>query len=531
MILYSGPEKPVGSPGWIWIILVLIISLYLVSCSPSPEPGSDPAALIVALPRGPLNLDPRLSVDAASYQIMQLTYNSLVNKSPSSRLLPDLAEKWSQPDDRTYIFDLRRGVTWHDGSPFTSQDVAYTFRSILDPKTKSPKRQGLGLIQTIETPDPHRVIFRLKEVFSPFLINLVLGIVPQSVETREGTNFGFHPVGTGPFKFQSWEEGRQVTLVKNTAYFGTPAKLSRLVFRIIPDDTTRLLEFKKGSIDFMQNAAQPDMVPLLKADPRFQVIQSPGTNYSYIGFNLIDPILKNRQVREALAHAIDVRAMIKFLLRDAAQPASGVLPPSNWAYEPEVPVYLFDPKKAARLLDEAGYPDRGDGQGRFKITYKTSDNDMARLKAEIIQQQLADVGIMMDIRTYDWGTFFGDIRNGNFQMFSLEWVGVTDPDVFYYIFHSASFPPNGANRGRYANPEVDALIDQGRRTLDEAKAKAIYSRLQKILAYDLPYISLWYVDNVALAKKSVQGFVQYPAGDLYSLRDVYRTDGAPPANP
>jgi peptide/nickel transport system substrate-binding protein len=247
-----------------------------------------------------------------------------------------------------------------------------------------------------------------------------------------------------------------------------------------------------------------------------------GTTFQYIGINLTHPILRQRKVRQALAQAIDRDGIIKHLLKDTGTGANGLLSPINWAYDESVRRWSYDPENAKRLLDEAGYPDP-DGAGplpRFRLSFKTTNIDLRRRIAEALKEQLQKVGVELEIRSYEWGTFFSDVKKGNFHLYSLAWVGVMDPDIEYQIFHSASVPPNGDNRGRYNNAEIDRLLEQGRITADETARKRIYSRVQEILADDLPYLPLWWWKNVIVKKPTVQGFVPYPDGDLISLKQV-----------
>jgi peptide/nickel transport system substrate-binding protein len=298
--------------------------------------------------------------------------------------------------------------------------------------------------------------------------------------------------------------------------------LPGVVFKIVPDALVRVLEFEKGNIDFMQNDLEPDMLPWLKNNSAADVAAYAGTTFQYIGINLTHPILKNVKVRRALAYAIDRESLVRHLLKDTGTVASGVLSPLNWAYDDHAPRWPYDPNRAKQLLDEAGFPDP-DGAGplpRFRLSFKTTNIDLRRRIAEAIKEQLQQVGIELEIRSYEWGTFYSDIKKGNFHLYSLAWVGVMDPDILFQIFHSSSVPPNGDNRGRYVNAEVDRLLERGRATIEPAERKRIYGEIQRLLADDLPYVPLWWWKNVIVKKPSIKNFTPYPDGDLISLKHI-----------
>lgn len=219
------------------------------------------------------------------------------------------------------------------------------------------------------------------------------------------------------------------------------------------------------------------------------------------------------RVRHALAYAIDRRPMIQYLWRDFAHPAASILPPQSWAYDDAVPTYSYDPEKARQILNSAGYPEVNGV--RFHLTMKTSSSEEStRLMAAVMQQQLRDVGIVLDIRTFEFATFFADVTSGAYQMHSLRWIGGNeDPDIFEYAFDSDKFPPHGANRSFYVNPRIDQLVNQGRSETDLAQRKVVYGEIQKILATDLPYINLWFLDNVVVHTKRVHNLTLTPSGN------------------
>ncbi|HEX9444486.1 MAG TPA: ABC transporter substrate-binding protein, partial [Candidatus Binatia bacterium] len=321
--------------------------------------------------------------------------------------------------------------------------------------------------------------------------------------------------------------GERVVLKANPAYWGGAPRLAGVVFKVIPDAIVRVLEFRKGTVDLIQNYFEPDMLPWMEKNTRAAIRSEQGTNFQYIGVNLEHPILKRREVREAIACAIDRDAIIHNILKDLALPATGLLAPGHWAYEPAVARSSYDPEKAKRLLDRAGFPDP-DGDGplpRFKLSFKTTNLDLRKRIAEALKDQLARVGIELEVRTFEWGTFYSDVKKGSFHLYSLEWVGVIDPDIYYNLFHSTSVPPDGNNRGRYRNPELDKILERGRRTLDVAERRRLYGEAQRILSYDLPYIPLWWWRNVVVMQPGVRDFELYPDGRLTSLKKVSLAPG------
>jgi peptide/nickel transport system substrate-binding protein len=497
----------------VFYVVTLSLALLLTACSNKP----DPHTLVMIIESSPTNLDPRVGVDAFSERIDDLLFDSLVRRDDHFNLQPWLAERWEIPDPQTYIFHLRHGVRFHNGQPLTARDVKWTFESLLSGKLRSAKTSSYAQVSTVEAPDDYTVIFHLKQPFAPMLWNLsngTVGIVPYG----SGDDFNRHPIGSGPFHFVSAQQDKNVIVERNPDYWAAPAKLPRIEFKVIPDATTEALELRKQSADVAINSLVPDTVVALQRDRNLTVMQVPGTIYAYLAMNLRDPTLKDVRVRRAIAYAIDVQPIIHYLLRDEARPAYGVLPPQHWAYDGDVMRYPHDPERARQLLDAAGY--RAVNGVRFHITMKTSTDASTRLLAAVLQQQLRVVGIALDIRTFEFATFFSDVTKGAYQIHSLRWVGASnlDPDIFEHVFDTDSFAPKRANRTFYSNPRVDALIREGRSTLDQDKRKIIYDEIQQILAEDLPYINLWYLDNVLVHTNRVHGIQLGPSGSYDFLR-------------
>lgn len=496
-----------------WAVAITCATLLpLFACSSKPDPNT----LVMIIESSPTNLDPRVGLDAQSERIDELIFDDLLDRDEHLNVKPALAESWEIPDPRTYIFHLHRGVKFHNGAPLTSRDVKWTFDSIMQAKIRTTKSSVYRPVDHIDTPDDTTVVFHLKEPFTSLLWDVsdgAMGIVPYGT-TQEISR---HPIGSGPFRFVSAEQDKEVVLERNDDYWGEKARIPRLRFAVVPDETTRALELRKGSADAVSNALPFDTVVALEREPELTILHGPGTILSYMAFNLRDPILKDVRVRQALAYAIDRGSILQYLGRGFERPANSILPPESWAYDGDVPHYDHDPEKARALLDQAGYP-LVNGV-RFHLTMKTSTEGSTRVLAAVLQQQLRAVGIALDIRTFEFATFFSDVTHGAFQLYSLRWIsGNEDPDIFEYVFSTAKFTPNGANRGFYSNPKVDVLIDQAKTELDQDVRKQLYAQVQKILAQDLPYINLWYYDNVVVHTRRVSGITLNPSGNYDFLK-------------
>ena len=500
------------------LCVTIALSLTVAACR-SPSTDRSPGYLVVGIESNPLHIDPRYSTDANSVRIGNLIYNSLLRADERSHLQLELAQHWSMAGDRTYLFDLRQNVAFHDGRPLTAADVKFTYESILDAGSLSPKRGLLRPIEAIDQTGSHQLRFRLRGTHAPFVEQFTLGIVPAG-SAKMAHAEREPPPGSGPFRLQALASGEKVTLAANPNYWEGPPRLAGVTFKIVPDALVRVLEFKHGAIDFMQNDLEPDLLPWIQSNTGAGVEMHQGTTFQYIGINMTHPILRHQKVRQAIACAIDRESIIRHLLKGTASEASGLLSPLNWAYDHGARRRPYDPERAKQLLDQAGFmdPDGAGPQPRFRLSFKTTNIDLRRRIAEAFKEQLLRVGIELELRSYEWGTFFSDVKNGNFHLYSLAWVGIEDPDIHYQIFHSASVPPHGDNRGRYSNPEVDRLLAQGRATLDRNERKIIYRDIQRRLAEDLPYVPLWWWKNVIVKKPAVRGFVAYPDGELISLK-------------
>jgi len=494
------------------MVALALLCVALTSCSHKPDADT----LVMIIESSPTNLDPRVGVDAYSERIDELIFDALVRRDEHFNLTPWLAERWEIPDPLTYVFHLHQGVKFNDGRPLTSRDVKWTLDTIATGKIRSTKSATFQYVDHVDAPDDATLVIHLKEPFAALLWNLsdgAFGVVPYGSDEK----FYRKPVGSGPFKLISNEQDKEVVIERNDDYWAEKPRLRRVRFAVTPDTTTRALELRKGSADVAINSLNADMYEAMRNDPTIRQMHGPGTIYAYVAMNLHDPILRDIRVRQALAHAIDRGPLMRYLWRDTVRPAASVLPPQSWAYSDQVAKYDYDPRQARSILDAAGYPERNGV--RFHLTMKTGTEESTRLLAAVLQQQLRAVGIALDIRSFEFATFFSDVQKGAFQLFSLRWIGGNeDPDIFEDVFDSNSFPPKRRNRGYYSNPQIDELLAQGRKEIDQEKRRAIYAEVQKILAVDLPYINLWYFDNVIVYTPRVKGLTLNPSGNYDFLR-------------
>ena len=495
--------------------LPFVFALLVSGCS---RVHPDPHTITMIIESSPANLDPRIGTDAFSERIDELLFDSLVRKDEHFNLQPWVAERWEIPDPLTYVFHLRKGIRFHDGRPLGAKDVKWTIDSMINGTVISSKTATTSYqhIASIEAKDDQTVIFHMKEPDSGLVWNLsngAMGVVPYGSDRQ----FNLHPIGSGPFKFVKNEQDNEVIVLRNGDYWADKPKVERVRFAVVPDTTTRALELRKGSADIEINSLTADMVQSLRSDSRLTIEDAPGTSVQYLAFNLRDPVLGDVRVRQALAYAIDVRPIIDFLWRDTVRPTASVIPQQHWAYDTNLQPYPHDPQKARDLLAQAGYPAGG---RRLHLVMKTSTEETSRLLAVILQQQLHQVGIDMDVHTFEFATFYSDVVKGAFQIYTLRWVGGSnqDPEIFEYILDSKSFAPRRANRSYYSNPQVDAWIEQARTELDQQKRKQIYAKIQEQVWKDLPSINLWSLDNVIVHTARVRNIHADVAGNYDFLR-------------
>ena len=480
------------------------------------QPDAD--AVVVAIENSPSSLDPRVGTDAASERIDELLFDSLVRKDEHDRMTPWLALRWEQPDALTWVFHLRPGVRFTDGRLLGAADVAYTIDSMRDGSLTTSKGGAFASVATVEAPDPLTLRVRLKRPDASLLFNLsdgVFGVVPRG----SGKDFARTPVGSGVFRFVSAETDRDVLVTRNERYWNGPAKLPAVRFAVIPDAVTVALELEKGSVDVASNELSLDLVHALEQRAGLVTETGEGSRVMYLNFNCARGPLRDVRVRQAIAYAMDREAIVGAVWRGKATLANTLLPQGHWAAA-ALAGYPHDVARAQDLLEQAGYKAGADGV-RLRLEMKTSQDETTRLLAEVLQEQLAQAGIALTLRATEFGTFYGDVTAGRFEMYALNWVGSNeDPDIFRNAYGTNWAPPKGANRGHYSNPRVDALLAAAAASSDEAVRREDYVAVQTILLEDEPSVVLWYPQNQVMHTRRVVGVNAPASGNFDFLREA-----------
>jgi peptide/nickel transport system substrate-binding protein len=518
-----GRERRVSAAWWL-AAAALAIVLHTSACD--RRTATLPSNyLAVDITTSPITLDPRVATDAISERVNELIYDALLRIDHQGNFTGDLAASFERPSPLAIVFHLRHGVHFSNGRLLTARDIAFTYASVLDPATLSVKRAGLTELASIQAADDYTVVMTTRRPYAPALGMGLLGIVPNG-SPAPGRRTPSAPPGSGPFKLEGFVRDERVMLKRNQFHASVSGTISGVSLKVVPDATVRALELAEGICDFAENdAIQLDLLPWLAARPDLQIGRSPGTTYQYIIFNFRDSRLRDRRVRRALAYGIDRATIVHAMLKDAAQVATGMLTPQNWAYDGAVMRYPYDPTQARALLEAAGY-----GPAHpLRLAYKTTPE--GRRLAETLQAMLRPLGLVLDIHANEWATFYSDLGRGNFAIAAGQWVGVIDPHQYEVIFASNQTPPHGSNRGAYSNPRMDQLLAAGDASIDPTVRKQIYAQVQTIAAEDLPYISLWWADTVTVTNRRLHGFEPYPNGSLASLADVTLTSPLQPSRP
>ena len=467
-----------------WLTL-LLLSLCLLACNPIQTSSE----IRFAIAQVPLNLDPRYATDAASERVNRLIYQPLVDFGAASKPEPVMAS-WQMIEDKQYRFTLiKNRMPFHNNTHLTAADVKATYDSFITLKD-SPLTAEFANIDRIEVEDENTVLFTLKQADTHFPAKLIVGILPKDL-IEKNHDFSHNPVGNGALKFVSWDNKLRLERVKDGV---------KITLQEVKDPTVRVLKLLRGEVDLLQSDLPPELVKYLQSKPEIFVETSTGSNFSYLGLNMQDHVLKKLKVRQAIAHAINRQEIIQKVMVTSTRIAGAILPPEHYAGNTNLTPYDYNPELAKKLLQEAGV------KLPLKLVYKTSTDAQRVRIATILQAQMREAGIELEIRSLDWGTFFADVKQGNFQLFGLTWVGIKTPEIYSKAFGSQNFPPNGFNRGRYADVELDKLLAAENWPAATARIHA-----------QLPYIPLWYEGQFAAMQKNISHYSPKPDGNWDDL--------------
>ncbi|MGA2780827.1 MAG: peptide-binding protein [Smithella sp.] len=527
---------------YLFFLSLIIISLTACDKKPAADKAQPLSAKQPAygdiLVRGEIgdasNLIPLLASDSASHEIAGMVYNGLVKYDKDMNIVGNLAESWDITAKGLVItFHLRKGVKWHDGQPFTAADVLYTYQVTVDPKTPTAYAEDFRAVKKAEVLDDYTFRVTYDKPFAPALISWSSSILPRHLLSGTDITQSLlkrHPIGTGPYKFKEWVAGQKIVLVSNPDYFEGRPYIDGQITRIIPDTATMFLELRAQNLGMMgltplQYTRQTEN-NLFKNN--FNKYRYLSFAYTYLGYNLKNPLFTDKRVRQAISYAINKDEIISGVLLGLGKPATGPYKPGSWAYNDKVQNYNYNPQKARELLREAGWTKlNSDGvlekYGKpFVFEIVTNQGNETRQKcAEIIQRQLKDIGITVKIRILEWSAFVTNfINKRRFDAVILGWTIPLDPDA-YDVWHSSKTKPEELNFISYNNPEADEMLVKGRSTFDQNQRKKYYDRFQEILAEDQPYTFLYVPEALIITHNRFRGIQPAPIGLEYNFIKWY----------
>ncbi len=487
-------------PILIWLVFAVALCL-LAACAKQTASNE----ITFAIAQAPLNLDPRYATDAASERVNRLLYQPLVDFDAASKPTPVLAS-WHVLDDAHYRFTLNKNrAPFHNNAPLTAADVKATYDSFSTLKD-SPLTAEFANIDSIKVEDENTLLFSLKQADKHFAAKLIIGILPKNL-VESGHDFSHNPIGNGALKFVSWQNKLRLQRVNDQQIISLTE---------VKDPTVRVLKLLRGEADLIQGDLPPELVKHLQNQPEITVNTTVGANFSYLGLNMQNPVLKQLKVRQAIAHAINRQAVIEKIMITNTREADQILPPEHFTNTDHknndmfgnkmLMTYDYNPELSKKLLLEAGV------KLPLKLVYKTSTDAQRVRIATILQAQMAQAGIDLEIRSLDWGTFFADVKQGNFQLFGLTWVGIKTPEIYSKAFGSQNFPPNGFNRGRYQDVELDKLL-----------VEENWSDATTRIHNELPYIPLWYEGQFAAFGQNISHYNPKPDGNWDDLAIIEKS--------
>src|SRR5881628_2032219 len=487
-----------------WLALVALMIGPGMAVPAAPQPAG---TLVVGLVAEPVNLDPAQVTDLNSNRVGRRIAETLVTfPDESTQVVPGLAESWTiSKDGLRYTFKLRRGITFHDGTPFNADAVKFSIERQIDPEHPANKlgkypfaNYFFGNVKAVETVDPATVEFVLKEPRASFLTILTAAaasIVSPAAVKKLGADYALQPVGTGPFKYASWDRGQRVMLEKNPSYWRYPVKVDRVVYRPIVE-------------------GPPDFVAQVEQSPEATLLKQVGAHVWYLGINNQKKPFDDKRVRQALNYAVNKEAIVRDVLKGTGSMSAGPVLPGTWGADAGLKPYPYDPERAKKLLADAGYP--GGFTTSMWVPESGSGMQSPVAMATVMQSNLKAVGVNVTLQTFEWGAFIAKLRSKEQELFALSWMaGNEDPDmVMYPLLHSSQWTPGGPNRALYKSDTFDELLHQARLTTDQAKRAELYRQAQRILADDPPWIFVDHEIQTAVHGKRVQGFKLHPSFDL-----------------
>lgn len=486
----------------------LLTSLHCKWNDPPP-----PDTIVFALSSEPKSLDPRFATDANGQRITPLIFSTLVKVGSDLAIVGDLAESWKY-DNLTYTFLLRPHVYFHDGMPLTKNDLLFSVGEYRKPR--SPFSAQFSSIETFEADydvnTGGQIVFKLKEFSASFLNDLPsIKILPQKRILEDSDGFYKVLIGSGPFKYDK-EDLKNIFLSRNDNYYAKKSRSPNIQFKVIKDSNTRFQKMYKGQIDIIQSDVPFSKIRVFKDSQNFEVFVQSGLSTTYLLLNLRDPSLGDKKVRQALNQSIQREDIIKYTHEGYGDSATALITKVNPYHNPNLSNSSLGSGEVRQVIQSLG---------EHKLILKTSNTQEAIENGRIITHQLRSAGFNVEQQSYEWGTYYEDVRTGNFQLAVMKWVGINDPDIYRISLHSEMVPP-GRNRGYYNNRDFDSIVQKAIREPNNVLRKELYNKAQEFVYEDLPVITLWYEKQVAIVNKRVKDYTLAINGDFSSLVNVYK---------
>lgn len=515
---------------FILVLGMLVLPIVLLSIPVQADSHSNGGTFIFGRGGDSVGLDPALEEDGESFKVCDNIYDTLIQyKDGSTDIEPGLATSWeSSEDGLTWTFSLRKGVTFHDGTPFNAEAVLFSLNRQHDKTHSFHNIQGsytywvatglAEIVDTITAIDEFTLKIQLKTPYAPFIYTIAItpfSIVSPTAVKKFGDRYSNNPVGTGPFKFVRWDRNDKIVLEANENYWGGRPVLERIIFRSIPDNSVRLIELQQGKLHAME-FPNPDDLQQIQNDENLQLLSQPGMSIGYLAMNMEKPPLNNHKVRLAINHAINKSDIITHLYQGLGIPAKNPIPPTMWSYDDSIEDYAYDPKRAKQLLTEAGYPN-GFETTLWALPVPRPYIPDGRALAEVLQSELKNIGIETKILTYDWGTYLEKTKYGEHDMAMLGWsADLGDPDnFFYFLLSKTSAEKPAGNIAFYRSDEMQSVLEQARATSDKDKRISLYKEAQQIFHKDVPWVPLAHAKQVLVINKMVKNLTLQPLNWKY----------------